>query len=152
MRAFLPGLLLLAPFAASAQAPDDDDAQAHARDAAEVRALNAAVKQRSDAKLGADAKAQADYARDRAAYEAAMAENGRARDEAAAAQAAYLAAGRQHDADLAAWRADLGRREDRCDAIAAAAARREAQARPRAAQCQDEVVTGSRISRARTCR
>ena len=106
-------VLALALTAAQAQtepSPDTPMDEAHARDAAQVVRLNDAVRQRNDDIARQNAAAQAAYARDRAAYEAARLQNDRAQADAAAAADAYRGRQADYEASLARWREGEARR------------------------------------------
>ena len=138
LRALL--VIALAATTASAQSPD-----AHAVDEARTGELNRAIQQNNDAIAAHNTVAQAEYRREHAAYEAALADNARARDAAADAAKAFAAAQAQHQADMARWQAAIAR-------PAVVPKPTPAPPKPvRRDECQTELMTGSLTRKARSC-
>ncbi len=108
--AMLPALLLgLTPaFAQEPGLPESAPSPAQVEDARKVTQLNQVILDNNRAIRARNEAEETAYRAERARYEAALAENGKARAEATAAQEAFVAASRQHDADMARWRASPG--------------------------------------------
>lgn len=140
----MQAMFLLMSLAAMAADPSADDT-AQSADAAVTQRLNQSVTDHNQAIADENLRRDAAYRAERARYEAALAENAKVRAEADRAQAAFVAAERQHEADMAAWRAASSGRPAPAPAAAPLAP-------PPRATCSAADLTGSLVQKMRSCR